>query len=159
MTSNEKLNALTVTSAFQAIIRVDGRFATLAMLVDDADLDAVVTHFNKAVTDTEAELPCKQHPKRKLWVTPEILDRSNLNFQQYLEDRKMADHIDSIPSYHIPTERKLAAVPKLQNHDDSKVMVKIILNRLQPQAEDIIAGEQAGGCSMLSRRCLHPVGA
>ena len=51
MTLNEKLNALTVMSSIQAIIRVDGSFATLAMLVDDADLDAVVNHFNKAVTD------------------------------------------------------------------------------------------------------------
>ena len=28
----------------------------------------------------------------------------------------MADHIDSIPSYHTPKERQLAAVPELQNH-------------------------------------------
>ena len=55
-----------------------------------------------------------------------------------------------------PTERKLTAVSKLQNHNDSKVMVKIISNRLQPQAEDIISGEQ-GAYSMLSR-CLHPMG-
>ena len=56
-------------SAFQAII--GGRFAPLAMLVDeDADLDSMVTHFNKAVTDTAAELL----GKRKPWVTPEILD-------------------------------------------------------------------------------------
>ena len=41
------------------------------MLVDeDADLDSMVTHFNKAVTDTAAELL----GKRKPWVTPEILD-------------------------------------------------------------------------------------
>ena len=33
----------------------------LAMLVDeDADLDSMVTHFNKAVTDTAAELLGKQ---------------------------------------------------------------------------------------------------
>ena len=45
------------------------------MLVDeDADLDFMVTHFNKAVTDTAAELLGKQHRKRKPWVTPEILD-------------------------------------------------------------------------------------
>ena len=43
-----------------------------------------------------------------------------------------------------------AAVPELQNHQPclishpSKVMLKIILNRLQPQAEEIIAEEQAG---------------
>ena len=45
------------------------------MIVDDADLDAVVTHFSKAVTDTAAKLSCKQFPKRKLSVTPEIHDR------------------------------------------------------------------------------------
>ena len=63
----------------------------------------------------------------------------------------MADHMDSIPSYHTPKERQLAAVPELQNHQPyqpsywpSKVMLKLILNRLQPQAEEIIKEEQAG---------------
>ena len=69
----EKLNDPTVMSAFQATI--GGRFATLATLVDeDADLDSMVIHFNKAVTDTAAELLGKQRRKRKPWVTPEILD-------------------------------------------------------------------------------------
>ena len=69
----EKLNDPTVMSAFQATI--GGRFAPLATLVDeDADLDAMVTHFNKAVTDTAAELLGKQRRKRKPLVTPEILD-------------------------------------------------------------------------------------
>ena len=69
----EKLNDPTVMSAFQATI--GGRFAPLATLVDeDADLDSMVTHFNKAVTDTAAELLGKQRRKRKLWVTPETLD-------------------------------------------------------------------------------------
>ena len=40
-----------------------------------------------------------------------------LNFyfymQQDLEDRRMADHMDSIPSYHTPKERQLSAVPEL----------------------------------------------
>ena len=63
----------TVISSFQATI--GGRFAPLATLVDeDADLDSRATHFNKAVTDTAAELLGKQHWKRKPWVTPEILD-------------------------------------------------------------------------------------
>ena len=34
----------------------------------------MVTHFNKAVTDTAAELLGKQRRKRKPWVTHEILD-------------------------------------------------------------------------------------
>ena len=70
---HEKLNDPTVMSAFQATI--GGRFAPLAMLVDeDADLDSMVTHFSKAVTDTAAELLGKQRQNRKPWVTPEILD-------------------------------------------------------------------------------------
>ena len=68
----KKLNDPTVMSAFQATI--GGRFTPLAMLVDDADLDSMVTHFNKAVTDTAAELLGKQRWKRKPWVMPEILD-------------------------------------------------------------------------------------
>ena len=38
------------------------------------------------------------------------------NLQQDLEDSRMADHMDSIPSYHTPKERQLAAVPELQDH-------------------------------------------
>ena len=34
----------------------------------------MVTHFNKAVTDTTAELLGKQRRKRKPWVTSEIFD-------------------------------------------------------------------------------------
>ena len=86
----EKLNDPTVMNAFQATI--GGRFAPLAMLVDeDADLDSMVTHFNKAVTDTAAELLGKQRWKRKPWVTPEILDlcdqRWDLKTTERLKDR------------------------------------------------------------------------
>ena len=38
------------------------------------DLDSMVTHFNKTVTETAAELLGKQRQKREPWVTPEILD-------------------------------------------------------------------------------------
>ena len=70
----EKLNDPTVMSAFQATIS-DGFAPLLATLVDeDADMDSMATHFNKAVTDTAAELLGKQRRKRKSWVTPEILD-------------------------------------------------------------------------------------
>ena len=59
----------------------------------------------------------------------------------------MADHMDSIPSFYTHKERQIAAVPELHIHQTyvshpNKVMLKIILNRLQPQAEDIIAEEQ-----------------
>ena len=44
------------------------------MVDENADLDSMVTHFNKAVTNTAAELLGKQRRKRKPWVTHEILD-------------------------------------------------------------------------------------
>ena len=51
-------------------------------------------------------------------------------------------------SYHTPKERQLPVVPELQTisliSHPSKVMLEIILNRLQPQAEEIVAEEQAG---------------
>ena len=66
----EKLNDPTVMSVFQATI--GGRFAPLAMLVvEDADLDSMVTHFSKAVTDTAAELLGKQRREEEALVTPE----------------------------------------------------------------------------------------
>ena len=72
----EKLNDPTVMSAFQATI--GGRFAPLAPLIDeDADMDSMSTHFNKVIIDSAAELLGKQGQKRKLLVTPEILDLSD----------------------------------------------------------------------------------
>ena len=69
----KKLNDPTVMNVFQATI--GGRFAPLATLIDeDADLDSMVTNFNKAVTYTATELLGQQRRKRKPWVTPEILD-------------------------------------------------------------------------------------
>ena len=58
----EKLNDPLVMNAFKTTI--GGRFAPLTMLVDgDAELDSIVTEFNKAVTATE--LLGKQHEKEK----------------------------------------------------------------------------------------------
>ena len=71
----EKLNDRTVMSAFQATI--GGRIAPLATLVDEDVQSGLHGHplqFNKAVTDTAAELLGKQQLKRKPWVTREILD-------------------------------------------------------------------------------------
>ena len=63
-------------NAFQTTI--GGRFAPRATLVDEnADLDSMITHFNKAGTDTAAELLGKQRRNRKPWVTPEIIDLSD----------------------------------------------------------------------------------
>ena len=89
----EKLNDPTVVSAFEATI--GGRFAPLVTLVDeDADLDSMVIHFNKAVTDTAAELLGKQRRNRKPWVTPEIVEekeRRASKRQRLQRDKKKKD--------------------------------------------------------------------
>ena len=110
-------------SAFQATI--SGRFAHLATLVDeDADLDSMVTYFNKAVTDTIAQLLGKQRQKRKPWLTTwtqslviKLPKKGNLQLCQNYRTISLISH-------------------------PSKVMLKIIINRLHPQAEEIIAEEQ-----------------
>ena len=60
----------------------------------------------------------------------------------------MANLVDPVLSYHTPKKGNLQ---QYQNHrmivlisHPSKVMLKITLNRLKPQAEKIIAEEQAG---------------
>ena len=92
-------------SAFQATI--GGRFAPLATLVDeDADLDSMVTHFNKAVTDTAAELLGKQCRKRKPWVTPEILDLCDQRRDLKKKERRAKDYREI--KRQIRTEMKMA---------------------------------------------------
>ena len=60
----------------------------------------------------------------------------------------MADHVDSIPSYDTPKRGNLQLCQNYRTisliSHPSKVMLKIILNRLQPQAEELFAEEQAG---------------
>ena len=68
--------------------------------------------------------------------------RSHDNLQQDLADRRMANPLDPVLSHHTSQERQPAGI-SLINHP-SKVMLKTILNRLKPQAEKIIAEEQAG---------------
>ena len=75
--------------------------------------------------------------------------RSHDNLLQDLADRRMANPVDPVHSHHTSQERQPAAVPELPETisliiHPSKVMLKIILNRLKPQAEKIIAEEQAG---------------
>ena len=71
---------------------------------------------------------------------------SHDNLQQDLADRRMASPVDPVFSHHTSQERQPAAVPGLPGliSHPSKVVLKIILNRLKPQAEKVIAEEQAG---------------
>ena len=58
----------------------------------------------------------------------------------------MAKSMGTVISHHPTKERKSAIVSELSNRlisHPSKVMLKVIMNRLKPQAEAIIAEEQA----------------
>ena len=70
----------------------------------------------------------------------------DINLQQGLEVRWMADHMDSIPSFHTSKQKQLTAVPELQNLQLYQPFLKITLhvNRFQPKTEKIIAEKQAG---------------
>ena len=70
------------------------------------------------------------------------------NLQQDLADRRIAILVDPVLSHHTSQKSNLQ---QCQNYrtislisHPSKVMLKIILDRLKPQAEKIIAEEQAG---------------
>ena len=60
----------------------------------------------------------------------------------------MAFPMDSVADYFTPYKGQPAALPQLQSYQpishSSNVMLKVVLNRLKPQAEEIIAEEQAG---------------
>ena len=61
---------------------------------------------------------------------------------------RIANPVDPVLSHHTSQEKKPAAMPELPNDSlishPSKVMLKIILNRMKPQAEKTTAEEQAG---------------
>ena len=79
----------------------------------------------------------RQHPSRTgLSRWGGCNHRSHNNLQQDLVDRRMANPMDPVLSRHT-SKQSLISHP-------SKVILKTILNRLKPQAEKIIAEEQAG---------------
>ena len=74
--------------------------------------------------------------------------RSHDNLKQDLADRRVANPLDQSLDITLP---KKGSLQQCQNYriislisHPSKVMLKIILNRLKPQAEKIIIEEQAG---------------
>ena len=74
--------------------------------------------------------------------------RSHDDLQQDLADRKIANPVDPVLSHHTS---QIGNLQHYQNYrtislisHPSKVMLKITLNKLKPQAEKIIAEEQAG---------------
>ena len=59
----------------------------------------------------------------------------------------MAYPVNSVAGYYIHCKKQSTALSELQNyqpHQSFTVMLKVIFNRLKPQANEIIADEQAG---------------
>ena len=82
----------------------------------------------------------------------------------------MAQRMDTIHRHTPPKERELKTMQKLQNNKldkPSKVMLRIIHNRMKSKTEEILAEEQAGfrtgrstveqifNCRVLTEKCLQ----
>ena len=54
---------------------IGGKFAPLSIISkEDTDIDAMITTFNKAVTETASDILGKHRQKKNPWITAEILD-------------------------------------------------------------------------------------
>ena len=69
----EQLKDPEVLETFQAMI--GGKFAPLTIMNNEgADMDSMITTFNKAMIETASEILGKHRQKKKPWVTADILD-------------------------------------------------------------------------------------
>ena len=69
----EQLKDPDVLETFQAMI--GGKFAPLTIMNNEgADMDSMITTFNKAMIETASEILGKHRQKKKPWVTADILD-------------------------------------------------------------------------------------
>ena len=71
----EKLKDPNIHKTFQALI--GGKFAPLTILKDTEegeDLDTLTRNFSTAITDTAMEILGKHRPKKKTWITDDILE-------------------------------------------------------------------------------------
>ena len=71
----EKLKDPNIHKTFQAMI--GGKFAPLTILKDTEegeDLDTLTRNFSTAITDTAMEILGKHRPKKKKWITDDILE-------------------------------------------------------------------------------------
>ena len=150
----EKLNDPTMTSAFGS------RFATLVTLVDEyADPDSMVSHSNKAVTDTAAELLDKQRRKRKPWVTLEILNlcdqRRDLKKQRG-EPEGAKDHREI--KRKIRTEMKMAKETWIQGQcqEVEACLRKINSKKAYQLVKDLTTEKQGNSTTIQdkSQKCL-----
>jgi hypothetical protein len=67
----EKLKDPAVAETFAA--KIGGKFAPLLILEEDTDLDPLTDAFNAATTEVANEVLGKFRPKKKPWVTDDIL--------------------------------------------------------------------------------------
>ena len=125
---------------------IGAKFAPLTtMNKEDRDMDTMITTFNTPVTETANEILGKNRRKKKIWVTADILDfcdkRRNLR-KKSLEPEGSEKYI-TLPNKDNLQQYQKHRMISLISHP-SKVMLKIVLNTLKPQAEKSFAEEQAG---------------
>ncbi|XP_012934855.1 uncharacterized protein LOC106011070, partial [Aplysia californica] len=132
----EKLKDPDVAEAFQAMI--GGKCAPLTVIDagnnNDTDMDTWINTFNTAMTETASPILGKHRRVNKPWVTTDILNLCD-KWRKLKEKKKQPGGAKEY--------RANYCTISLISHP-IKVMLKIMLNRLKPQAEKIIAEEQAG---------------
>ena len=68
----DKLNDPNVSEAFQA--KLGGKFAPLLALAKEEELNSITNTFNETITEIATELLGKHRPKKKPWVTDDVLN-------------------------------------------------------------------------------------
>ena len=83
----EKLKDPNIQKTFKSLI--DGKFAPLTIMketVEGEDLDTLTVTFSTAITDTAMEILGKHWPKKKQWITDDILEMCDK--RRELQNRK-----------------------------------------------------------------------
>ena len=119
--------------------------------VDRVLYGIVYTHNNRRSqgarcpsTNQQWQLP---YPAGRSWSCSRITEKRQVG-RGGQHSIRVANTLDSVPDHHSPKERQPATMPNYRTisliSHPSKVMLRILLKRLMPQAEEIIKEEQAG---------------
>nr|XP_049612464.1 uncharacterized protein LOC125989972 [Syngnathus scovelli] len=68
----EKLKDPTILESFKA--NIGGKFVPLLTLNEDVDVESLTHSFTSAITETASDIIGKHRPKKKPWITDEILE-------------------------------------------------------------------------------------
>ena len=142
----EKLKDPNIVEFFPATL--GGQFAPLLTLENqDTELDALINCFNTAMTETANGILGKHRPAKKPWVTDNILKPFD-KWRELTQKKNTTEGAKLWTHSLIVTLSKKGNLQLCQNYrtislisHPSKVMLRILLDRLKPQPEEITKEE------------------